>query len=133
MPLISVTRLRLRHWRYLLPFVYWSARAINQVRRAPGNHAHKTFKDAGLVFWTCTSWADEASMRAYMLGGAHKQAMPKLLHWCDEASVAHWTQDSTALPTWTEAHSRLVAEGRRSKVRHPSPAQEAFTVPAPRA
>jgi hypothetical protein len=132
MALISVTRLRLRSWRYLLPFVIWSQRAIQQVKVAPGNHGHKVFKDAGLVFWTCTSWENEASMRAYMLGGAHRQAMPKLMNWCDEAATAHYTQESVALPTWAEAHRRLVAGGRRSKVHNPSPAHEAFDIPTPR-
>jgi hypothetical protein len=58
--------------------------------------------------------------------------MPKLMHWCDEAATAHYTQDSATLPTWTEAHRRLLAEGRKSKVRHPSPAHEAFEIPPPR-
>lgn len=51
--------------------------------------------------------------------------MPKLLHWCDEASVLHWQQDDPTVPDTPEAHRRVVAEGRLSKVLHPSPAHAA--------
>ncbi len=46
--------------------------------------------------------------------------MPRLMVWCDEASVVHWEQAETTLPTWAEADARMRAEGRPSKVRHPS-------------
>jgi hypothetical protein len=58
--------------------------------------------------------------------------MRKLLEWCDEAALVHWTQDSAQLPSWDEAHKRLQQEGRRSKVNHPSAAHTAFDIPAPR-
>jgi hypothetical protein len=58
--------------------------------------------------------------------------MPKLLEWCDEASVVHWHQDTAELPDWQEAHRRMMEEGRRSKVHHPSPAQIAYEIPRPK-
>ena len=76
--------------------------------------------DRKLTFWTMTLWQDQAAMRAYMTGGAYLKAMPKLLNWCDEASVVHWTQDDAAPPSWEEADRRMRAQGRPSKVRHPS-------------
>jgi len=79
-----------------------------------------------------TAWEDEAAMRAYRNAGAHRMVMPRLLEWCDEAAVAHWTQTEATLPDWQEAHRRMVAEGRPSKVRHPSPAQESKQIAAPR-
>jgi hypothetical protein len=77
----------------------------------------------GLVFWTRTVWRDMPAMRAFMLSGAHKRAMPKLLNWCSEASMVHWESGTGTLPTWGEAEVRLRAEGRTSRVRHPSEAQ----------
>jgi hypothetical protein len=71
-------------------------------------------------------------MRAYMTSGAHCTAMPRLIDWCDEASVAHWEQETEELPSWREVHRRMQSEGRRSKVRHPSPAHERFEIPVPR-
>ena len=75
--------------------------------------------DAHSTFWTCSAWVDEAAMRAFMMAPPHRTAMVKLLDWCDEASLVHWTQESAQLPDWHEAHRRLVAEGRRSKVTAP--------------
>jgi hypothetical protein len=78
------------------------------------------------------AWRDEAAMRAFMMAAPHRGAMAKLLDWCDEASVVHWTQESGSLPDWHEAHRRMVAEGRQSKVNHPSPAHEAYQIPPPK-
>ena len=71
-------------------------------------------------------------MKNFMLAGVHRRAMPKLLNWCDEAALVHWTQESTELPSWQEACSRLQKEGRPSKVYHPSPVHEAHKFPEPR-
>ena len=68
-----------------------------------------------------TLWSDVEAMRAYRRTGAHLAAMPKLLLWCDEAAVATLT-DAEALPGPEEAARRLRAEGRVSKVRHPTEA-----------
>lgn len=132
MPFVSITRLRVRSWRYLPAFVVYSFRSVRQAKSAPGNISAETFKDAGPVFWTRSVWRDEASMRAFMTSGGHLRVMPHLLDWCDEAALVHWTQDSDELPAWPEAHRRMLAEGRRSKVRHPSEAQRRFDIPAPR-
>ena len=71
-------------------------------------------------------------MRAYMMRGDHRIAMPHLLEWCDEASVVHWNQDDDILPSWTEADRRMRGEGRPSKVRHPSIAHATLAYHKPR-
>jgi len=58
--------------------------------------------------------------------------MRKLLEWCDEAALVHWEQESDQEPAWEEAHRKLQAQGRRSKVNHPSPAHETFQIRPPR-
>ena len=85
-----------------------------------------------MTFWTLSAWADEAAMKAFMLSGPHRKSMPKLMEWCDEASVGHWLQETADLPDWKEAHRRMVEEGRMSKVKHPSAAQEAKQISGPR-
>jgi len=103
-----------------------------QAKKAAGNLGIALLTDAKLTFWTKSAWTDQAAMRAFMLSGPHRTAMPVLMEICDEASLVDWTQESAALPDWKEAHRRLVAEGRRSKVRHPTPAHDAFEIPPPR-
>jgi hypothetical protein len=47
-------------------------------------------------------------------------------------SIVHWIQDSFEPPSWQEAHQRMQAYGRPSKVNHPSEAQQRFEIPAPK-
>ena len=131
MPFVSITRLRVRSFRYLPVFFIGSLRSAWQAKNAPGNLAVSLLNDSSLTFWTRTLWRDESAMRAFMLAGAHRRVMPRLLQWCDEAAVAHWVQDSTEPPSWQEAHRRLKEEGRASRVNHPSAAQLAFEIPPP--
>jgi hypothetical protein len=77
-------------------------------------------KTRGLAFWTLTGWDSEQSLRQYMLEDPHRQAMPKLANWCDEAAVGHWTQDKVELPAWEHVADHLVKHGRLSRVRYPS-------------
>ena len=132
MPFISITRLRVRSPWYLPSFFWHAIRSKTQAKKAAGNLGIALLTDAKLTFWTKSAWTDQAAMRAFMLSGPHRIAMPVLMDICDEASLVDWTQGSAALPDWKEAHRRLVAEGRRSKVRHPTPAHDAFEIPPPR-
>src|SRR4028118_415901 len=129
MALISITRLRVRSLRYLPAFIWYAVLSTRQAKSAQGCLRVKLLREANNTFWTSTAWQDEATMRAFILAGSHRRAMPKLLEWCDEASVVHWHQDAAALPDWQEAHRRMVEEGRRSKVHHLSPAHLAYNIP----
>ena len=132
MPFVSITRLRVRSFRYLPVFLIGAFRSVRQAKNAPENLAVSLLSDSNFTFWTRTLWNDEQSMRAFMLVGAHRRIMPRLLQWCDEAAVAHWLQDSPEPPSWQEAYRRLQQEGRASKVDYPSAAQSRFEVPPPK-
>ena len=107
---IDETYVRIRgQWRYLY--------------RAVDKHA---------PFWTMTAWNGEDSMRRSMPASAHRIVMPRLLDWCDEASVVHWTQPESAFPAWGEADLRMRESGRPSKVRNPSAQHATMTYRAPR-
>lgn len=120
MPFISLTRLRIRSVRFLPLFALYTLRTLRQVKSSPGFQDGALLPDRSWTFWTLTAWNSQEDMRRYMTSGAHKTAMPKLMDWCDEASVAHWQQDEAALPSWEEADRRMRSTGRSSKVRHPS-------------
>jgi hypothetical protein len=125
MPLVAVTRLRVRSYRFLLPFGWHAWRSFRQAKHATGGLGVKLRKANGLAFWTLTAWEDEAAMHAYRIAHPHRAAMPKLLEWCDEAAVAHWNQESAELPSWETAERHLAESGRLSKVNHPSVDQRA--------
>jgi hypothetical protein len=131
MPFVSVTRLRVRSWRYLLAFLIRSLLVARQAGRAHGNLQVSVLRDADRAFWTRTVWTDEAAMRSFMRAGVHRKVMPRLAKWCDEAAITHWVQNATEPPSWLEAHRRLKKQGRRSRVEHPSPAQQRFEFPPP--
>ena len=131
MPLVSITRLRVRSWRFLPGFLLMAFRSARQARDAEGSLGVKVLSERQRTFWTATSWESEAAMKRFMMAAPHGPAMRKLLDWCDEAALVHWSQESAELPTWAEAHARLTREGRTSKVNYPSADQTAFTVAAP--
>ena len=130
MALASITRLRVRSIRYLPEFLLRALASVRQARRSSGCLSADVRRELKLIFWTRTLWQDEASMRAFMASGAHRAVMPKILDWCDEASVAHWQQDGAHPPDWPAAEARMRTEGRTSRVRNPSDAhRRGETVP----
>ena len=130
MPLIAITRLRVRAWHFLPAFILQSIRAAFQAHRAGGNESVAVLREAHRTFWTRSVWSDEHAMRAYMSADPHRQAMRSLAEWCDEASVVHWTQASAAVPTWEEAYERMQRDGRASRVNNPTEAHRAFRIPS---
>jgi Domain of unknown function (DUF3291) len=132
MPFVSVTRLRIRSIRFLPFFALHTRRSLEQVKRATGFKGGSLLVDCNWTFWTMTLWDSMESMRQFMLAGSHKKAMPRLLHWCDEASVAHWDQPQDALPSWEEADKRMRQNGRASKVNFPSSCHATLSYRAPR-
>lgn len=132
MVFVSITRLRIRSWRFMPPFVIDTLKTLSQTKQAEGFLAGSLLADRKLTFWTMTLWRDQADMKRYMTSGPHLKAMPKLLGWCDEASVVHWNQDHATVPDWHEADRRMRNEGRPSKVREPSASHRDLSFDAPR-
>ena len=131
MTLVSITRLRVRSWRYIPAFFIQAIRSSWQAKSSEGNLAVSILQEARNTFWTRTVWANEEAMKSYIVSGVHKQAMRSLLEWCDEAALVHWEQEGAQPPTWEEAFRRLVKEGRPSKVNHPSNDHQAYQFPMP--
>ncbi len=132
MPLVSITRCRVRSIWFVPIFMIHAQRSIAQVRNAKGCLSMALLKDKDHAFWTMIMWIDERSMKEYMTSGLHREAMPSLAAWADEASVVHWHQDHAERPDWNEAARRMKAEGRPSKLRHAGPHHTDMSFPAPR-
>lgn len=107
---------------------------MRQLVTDPGFQAGKLLMGSPREFWTVSVWDDQNSMRRYRSSGAHLKAMGRLAHWCDEASVAHWPQETEAVPDWETARRQMIENGRRSKVNHPSTrhSAEPWVIPKPR-
>ena len=131
MPFLSLTRLRLRGWLQLPRFMLHASRSRRQAQEADGFVTGALSADPPrLTFWTATVWESEAAMRAFLLSGAHREAMPKLGALCDEASVAHTTREANQVPGGEEAVELMRGVGRVLRLPNPTAAHAAGeTVP----
>jgi heme-degrading monooxygenase HmoA len=129
---ISVTRLRVRKRRFLLPFLWTSTRSALQARKSRGFISGALASDRFQTFWTTTAWEDEEAMRAYRIAEPHLTAMRRLPEWCDEASIAHWEASDATLPDFATALQRMIELGRVSKVNHPTADHAAGRIAADR-
>jgi hypothetical protein len=130
--LSSVTRLRVRSIRFLPASLWYIFLTQRQVEKSPGFVGGRLLVDSELTFWTLTVWESEKAMKAFRGAGAHARVMSRLPKWCDEAAYAHWSPAGDTIPEWTEAHPRLVAEGRLSRVEHPAPSHTDRRFASPR-
>ncbi len=128
----SVTRLRVRSFLDLPAFLWMTFMAQRLTTRSPGFRGGRLLMDKHSTYWTLTVWENETTMKAFRGSGAHAQAMPQLVEWCDEASYAHWVAADDSIPDWPEAYQRMVSEGKLSRVAHPSPDHKARRFPNPR-
>ena len=120
MPFVSVTRLHLASVWSFPGFLIYAQASSRQARRSPGFITGWLTNDSEWAFWTSTVWQSADAMRAFRNSGVHLKAMPKLLHWCDEASFTHWEQEADTPPGPDVAYDRLAREGKLSKVAVPS-------------
>ncbi|MBD1834378.1 hypothetical protein H6F61_17170 [Cyanobacteria bacterium FACHB-472] len=131
MVFISATRLRVRSPLYLPAFLWNNVLSTWQIVNTPGFLKGQLLRDSNGTFWTLTAWEEQAAMKFYRNSGAHRNVMPRLQDWCDEASVVHWQQEDSNLPDWGEVHRRMVTNGHPTKLSKPSPAHLERKIPAP--
>lgn len=123
MVFISATRLRVKSIIYLFPFFRANEASVKQLLKTQGFLGGLELVDKKLTFWTLTMWNIDASMKEFRNSIPHRKAMQKLPYWCDEASYVHWTQNEDVLPGWNTVYEKIIAEGKITKVRQPSPNQ----------
>ncbi len=131
MPIIAVTRLRLRDPSLLDAFFTAAAVVLEQAKNSDGNLGVDALADANDVWWTCTAWQGRESIDAFVTSEPHLATMARLDDWCDEATFVDWEQTGPILPTWRTSFERIVADGQVAKLTHASDAHETRAFPAP--
>jgi hypothetical protein len=126
---VSVTRLHVRNIRFLVPFAWWTLRSHRQTKGAAGfvGGALSIMRDGS--FWTTTVWESAGHTRAFRNAEPHASAMRRIRNWCDEAAYARYMATARGLPSWEEAHRRLIDTPRFTRVDHPSEMQSAKHLP----
>jgi hypothetical protein len=105
---ISITGLRLKG-PLAAPRFWWHAlRSMAQARSAPGNISVDARAIDG-VQHTLTVWTDEASMRAYLVVGAHRQAMKAFHRIATGKTIGYY---AASIPSWPEARIIWDTRGR---------------------
>ena len=110
MPVIVVTRLRLKDPALLDEFFTDAVAAIEQAQKAEGNLGADALADANNAWWSVSSWQARGPMQAFVDSEPHRTITTRLDHYCDEATFVDWEQDSPDLPDW---QTKLAAHHRR--------------------
>jgi hypothetical protein len=131
MPVIVVTRLRLRDPSLLDEFFTHAVAVIEQATHAEGNLGVDALAEAHNAWWSVTAWQDRNRMQAFIDSEPHNSTAALLDHLCDEATFVDWEQASAQLPDWQTSWRRLVADGYSAPLTHQSDANQTRHFPAP--
>jgi hypothetical protein len=111
MPVIVVTRLRLRTADLLDDFFTDAVAAIEQATKPEGNLGADALADANNAWWSVGAWQARDLMQAYVGGEPHQSISTRLDQYCDEATFVDWEQASPDLPDWQTSWRHLTADG----------------------
>src|SRR5260370_39501663 len=98
MPVIVVTRLRLRDPALFDEFFGAAIAVTEQAKASDGNLGADVLADANNVFWTMTAWQGRGQLDAFVRTEPHLTTIARIDGWRDDGNFVHWEQDSTALP-----------------------------------
>jgi hypothetical protein len=129
---VSATRLHVKSPLDLPAFLWDVFQSTWQVVNTPGFKGGSLLTDTNRTFWTMTAWDEQAAMKIYRNSGAHRNVMPKIQDWCDEASVVHWQQEDSNLPDWIEVHRRMLEKGFPTRLSKPAVAHLERNIPQPK-
>ncbi len=131
MPVIVVTRLRLRDPALLDEFFTAAVAAIEQAQQSAGNLGADALADADNAWWSVSAWQGRGPMQAFVDSEPHRSISTRLDHFCDEATFVDWEQPSPDLPDWQTSWRHITADGKVAELTHPSEANQARAFPAP--
>ena len=131
MPVIVITRLRLKDAALTDEFFTDALAAIEQAQKSQGNLGADALADANNAWWSVTAWGERRQMHSYVGSEPHRTIMSHLDRFCDEATFVDWEQDSPDLPDWQRNWRHLIADGQAAELTQPSAAHQTRDFPAP--
>ncbi len=131
MPVIVVTRLRLKDPALLDEFFTAAVAAIEQAQRSAGNLGADALADANNAWWSVSAWTERRPMQAFVGSEPHLNISKRLDHFCDEATFVDWEQASPDLPDWQTSWRYLTADGKVAELTQPSRANQTRAFPPP--
>ena len=131
MPVIVVTRLRLRDPAFFDEFFANAVAVVEQAQNSQGNLHADVLAEANNTYWTRTAWQDRELMNAFVGSQPHLDTMGRIDDWCDEATFIDWEQPSADPPDWQDGYRRLVASGQAASLTHATQAHRTRDFPAP--
>jgi hypothetical protein len=131
MPVIVVTRLRLKDPALLDEFFTDGVAAIEQAQKSEGNLGTDALAEAHNAWWSVSAWQDRQLMQAFVNSQPHLGITARLDHYCDEATFVDWEQDGAGLPDWQTSWRHLTADGKAAELTDASPANQTRDFPPP--
>ncbi|HEY2306084.1 MAG TPA: antibiotic biosynthesis monooxygenase [Streptosporangiaceae bacterium] len=131
MPVIVVTRLRLRDPAFFDEFFASAVAVVEQAQGTEGNLGADVLAEAHNTYWTRTAWQERAAMDSFVGSEPHLSTMGRIDDWCDEATFVDWEQASADAPDWQEGYRRIVADGQAASLTHGTDAHQTRDYPAP--
>ena len=131
MPVIVVTRLRLRAPAVFDEFFASAVAATEQATNSEGNLGADVLAETNNTYWTRTAWQGRDLMNAFVGSEPHLRTMGRIDEWCDEATFADWEQASADLPDWQDGYGRICASGQAASLTNATEAHHTRDFPAP--
>jgi hypothetical protein len=131
MPVIVVTRLRLKDPALFGEFFASAVAVMEQAQQAAGNLGADVLAEANNTYWTRTAWQEHDLMDAFVGSDPHLRTMSRIDDWCDEATFVEWEQATADLPDWQDGYRRLVASGQGASLTGGTQAHRTRDFPAP--
>ena len=131
MPVIVVTRLRLKDPALFDEFFASAVAVVEQAQKSEGNLGADVLAEANNTYWTRTLWQERDLMNAFVGSEPHLHTMSRIDDWCDEATFVDWEQASAELPDWQAGYGRLVDSGQSASLTHATEAHRTRNFPAP--
>jgi hypothetical protein len=131
MPVIVVTRLRLRDPAFFDECFASAVAVVEQAKNSDGNLDADVLAEANNTYWTRTAWQERGVMNAFVGAEPHRSTMARIDEWCDEATFVDWDQEGADVLSWQDSYERLLAKGQVAALTNPSDAHPTRDFPAP--